>query len=223
MEKITKTKSTKKTSMQISVVNEKGVNISTMDLPSGIFDITASDKLLALYVRVYLNNQRKGLALTKTRSMVRGSTRKIYRQKGTGRARHGANTAPIFVGGGVAHGPIGSMRRLKMNKKQRTLALFTSITKAFKTGKMSQILDAGVIDGTTKQFNQVIKNLSKDSKATIVYSGSKEPMIKQAATNLDAVTLSQSETLNAYTVMASNKIIFTKTGIEQFINQHESK
>lgn len=214
------TKSEKKVSLQSPVVDVVGKETGKMDLPLEIFNIVASEKLLSLYVRVYLNNQRAGLASTKTRSMVSGSTRKIYKQKGTGRARHGANTAPIFVGGGVAHGPIPYIRKLKINKKQRTKALYKSLTNAYMAGDIKSILDSKEIDGTTKQLSKIVSTLGGGKKMMIVYSGSKEPMMRQAANNLDGVKLTQSETLNAYTVLSSNNMVFTKTGIEQFISQH---
>ena len=111
-------KRTNKSDVTIPFIDAKGVK-STFIVPKSLFEVEASDKLLSLYNRVFLANQRKGTSKTLTRSEVRGSTKKIYRQKGTGRARHGARKAPIFVGGGVAHGPQLRLFHLKINKKQR--------------------------------------------------------------------------------------------------------
>src|SRR3989344_4073637 len=85
-----------------------GESLKVVTLPVKVFGVKADPALLAQAVRIYLGNQRKSSAKTKTRAEVEGSTRKIYRQKGTGRARHGSIRAPIFVGGGIAHGPDGS-------------------------------------------------------------------------------------------------------------------
>ena len=208
---------TRKTSMSLPVVDITNKEIGSIQLPADIFRVTASDKLLALYVRVYLNNQKHNAAFTKTRSEVKGSTRKIYRQKGTGRARHGANKAPIFVGGGIAHGPRGIIKKLLINKKQRTRALFVALSNAFKEGRMKFALDTAKIDGTTKQLSSTLATLGHDKKILLIYSGSHESMIGQAAKNLDATTVSQAETLNAYHIIGGKSILFTKTGLEQFL------
>src|SRR3989344_1755133 len=101
-----KTQKVKKTSgLSADVYNTAGKNVSKVNLPKTNFGAKINDGLMAQAVRVYLANQRMGTASTKTRSEVKGSTRKIWRQKGTGRARHGSKKAPIFVGGGVAFGP----------------------------------------------------------------------------------------------------------------------
>jgi large subunit ribosomal protein L4 len=92
-------------SVKVAIVDVSGASKGNMTLPAEIFGVIPNKALLAQAVRVYLANQRQGNASTQTRGEVVGSTRKIYRQKGTGRARHGAIKAPIFVGGGVAHGP----------------------------------------------------------------------------------------------------------------------
>src|SRR3989338_9847754 len=97
-------------------------------MPKEIFAVEASPRLLAQYVRVYLANRRQGTASAKTRAEVKGSTRKIYKQKGTGKARHGDIKAPIFIGGGVVGGPIPRDFSLKFNKKQKRKVLFYALT-----------------------------------------------------------------------------------------------
>jgi large subunit ribosomal protein L4 len=92
-------------SLKITVVGVDGASMGNMTLPEAVFGAKPNKALIAQAVRVYLANQRQGNASTKTRGEVIGTTKKIYRQKGTGRARHGAAKAPIFVGGGIAHGP----------------------------------------------------------------------------------------------------------------------
>src|SRR3989338_10897476 len=119
---IKKTTTVKKTSPSLVIYNIEGKEEKTIELPKDIFSVSANPSLLAQAVRVYLVNQRQGNVKVKTRSEVIGSTRKIYRQKGTGKARHGAIKAPIFVGGGVAHGPKQKDYNLKFNKKMRKKA-----------------------------------------------------------------------------------------------------
>src|SRR3989344_6756187 len=114
--------------LTIPVYNLEGKEVKTLDVPKEIFSVKPNPKLLAQYVRVYLTNNRQGTASTKTRGEVRGSTRKIYRQKGTGRARHGAITAPIFVGGGVVFGPKPRDYSRKLPQKMKKAALFSALT-----------------------------------------------------------------------------------------------
>src|SRR3990172_10626024 len=117
-----------KAGLTLPVYGVDGKEKTPADLQKEIFSVEVNPRLLAQYVRVYLANQRQGNASTKTRGEVTGSTRKIYRQKGTGNARHGSIKAPIFVGGGITFGPKPRDYSLKMNKKQKTLALFSSLT-----------------------------------------------------------------------------------------------
>src|SRR3989338_4775942 len=92
-------------SLTVPVLDVSGKKTGTVTLPKEIFAVTVSPKLIAQAARVYSANQRQSSAKTKTRGEVTGSRRKVWRQKGTGRARHGDRYAPIFVGGGIAHGP----------------------------------------------------------------------------------------------------------------------
>src|SRR5664280_2511271 len=95
----------KETGLKLSVFNTSGKVLESISLPKEIFGVDINKQIMTQAVRVYLANQRRGTVKTKSRGEVKISTRKIYRQKGTGRARHGAASAPIFVGGGIAFGP----------------------------------------------------------------------------------------------------------------------
>src|SRR3989338_4919632 len=132
--KTVKKTETKKSSagLTIPVYDLNGKEKGTVELAKEIFAVEASPKLLAQYVRVYLANRRQGTASTKTRGEITGSTRKIYKQKGTGRDRHGDIKAPIFVGGGTVGGPKPRDYSLKFNKKQTKKALFYSLSLKFK-------------------------------------------------------------------------------------------
>src|SRR3989338_5152877 len=126
------------------VFDTKGALKKTIDLPKEIFGVQENNILLAQAVRVYLANQRQGTVSTKTRGEVAGSTRKIYRQKGTGRARHGSIRAPIFVHGGLVFGPKPRDYSMKFPKKMRKAALASALS--------SKVNDAQVkvVDGLEK-------------------------------------------------------------------------
>ena len=113
---------------KVDLYNIKGEKEGKVTLPKEIFETKINKPLLSQAVRVYLANQRDARARAKTRAQVKGSNRKIYRQKGTGGARHGDNKAPIFVGGGKAHPPKGINRRLSLPKKMKQLALKSALS-----------------------------------------------------------------------------------------------
>src|SRR3989344_6029979 len=121
-------KTTKKGSLFAPVYDLKGAKSGTLALPKEVFGTKVNNSLMAQAVRVYLANQRQGNATTKTRGEVQGSSKKIYRQKGTGRARHGSLRAPIFVKGGIVFGPKPRDFSLDLPKKMKRKALFSSLS-----------------------------------------------------------------------------------------------
>ena len=131
-------------SFSIPVVNFDGKSAGTVTLSKEVFDVIASPALIAQVIRVYQMNQRQGTAHTQTRGDVTGSGKKIYRQKGTGRARHGDRYAPIFVGGGVAHGPKSRDFGKSINTAMRRKALLAVLTNKRKAD------DIIVVDGMEK-------------------------------------------------------------------------
>ncbi len=135
----------------------------SLELPKEIFAVNSSPALLAQYVRVYLAGLFKPTSKTKGRSEVEGSTRKIYRQKGTGRARHGDIKAPIFVGGGIAHGPLNIRKVLKINKKMRRKALFVALSEKLKNKQIILFADKLIepINKTKTALDLFKKNLKE--------------------------------------------------------------
>src|SRR3989338_1322571 len=132
-----------KNKLETAVYNPDGKVVKKISLPSDVFDVEVKAELLNMAVRIYQANQRVGTHKAKTRGQVTGSTRKIYRQKGTGRARHGARKAPIFVGGGVTHGPTGQENfTLSLPKSQRKQDLFSAAT--------AKLADSLFLDTKTK-------------------------------------------------------------------------
>lgn len=222
-EKITKDKEKKTVSLQVPILGLKGDKKDFIKLPKEIFQTEAKPALFAQYIRVYLANQRQGTLSTKTRGEVSGSTRKIYRQKGTGRARHGDIKAPIFVGGGVAHGPKPRDFSLKFNKKQKRKVFFASLTLKNKQGKLlvveDNILD---IEPKTKKGKTWIKELlnnerDKKEKITFVLPKMKKNNFILAMRNIPYVSLLSIENLNPFEILKSNYLIFLKSALEKLI------
>lgn len=211
-------KKTKKPGLTLVIYNIEGKEEKTVELPKEIFSVSANPKLLALAVRVYLINQRQGNVSVKTRGEVIGSTRKIYRQKGTGKARHGAIKAPIFVGGGVAHGPKQKDYNLKFNKKEKKIALFAALSAKLKEKKIFGLENKALtIKPKTKIFvNFLEKLLLLDKNNLIVLLKMEKNNLILAMRNIPGISFIDARSLNPYLVLKSNNIIFIENSLEVF-------
>lgn len=201
------------------VFDKDGKVVEEMKLPADIFAAKVNPALMAQAVRVYLANQRAGSASTKTRGEVRGSTRKIYRQKGTGRARHGAITAPIFVGGGITFGPKPRDFSLNLPRKMKRKALFSALTQKFQDNQvlvLNNILD---FKPKTKEFLKMIAKfnlLNKKGKADSVLLVLPEKLdnFELAARNIEGLEIEKANLLNTYEVLKNKNIVFMKDSID---------
>lgn len=209
--KVTSTKS-----VSAPLFDLAGKSTGTVSLPGELFNIPNSPQLLAQYVRVYLANQRQGTASTKTRSEVTGSTRKIYKQKGTGRARHGANKAPIFVGGGIAFGPRPQDHTLSLTKKQRTKALLMTLSSHLANNSFSVVANMAKATGKTKQMNALFTALKAPKGTMFVYS-STIGNAAAGASNLPTVHSVDESILNAYDVIKAKQVIFAQEALDHFL------
>jgi len=200
---------------KVDVYTLSGTKSGQIELPKEIFAAKINESLMAQAVRVYLGNQRKALAKTKRRGEIALTTAKWFRQKGTGRARHGARSAPIFVGGGVAHGPSGEQNyHLKMPKKMKKQALFSALSSKFKNNEVMVIKDLAKIEPKTKKMKTVLEKLVKDDKATLVLSEKLENVFR-AARNLKGLKLRQTNQLNVYEILNGGHLLFMKEAIEK--------
>lgn len=161
--------------------------------------------LLAQAIRVYENRLHTGKSKTKTRGEINLTTRKWYRQKGTGRARHGAQSAPIFVGGSKAHGPKGVKRELSMPTKMRRLALKTALSLKLSDGRISVLEGVSSIK-KTKKAAQALGGLEKN-KVSLVLS-KKNADKKRFFKNIKDLKTVMFKDLNAHDVYFSNRLIF---------------
>ena len=209
----------KETGLKLSVFDIKGKVVESFSLPKEIFGVVVNNQLIAQAVRVYLSNQRRGTVKTKSRGEVNISTRKIYKQKGTGRARHGAASAPIFVGGGIAFGPRPRDYSLKLSKKMKRLALFSALSAKLKSSEIKLIEGLEKIEPKTKNMVAIINNLSlneKNKKILLVTpkAGKDYENIVKASRNIAGVRVTSANLLTTYEILANKKILFMKNSIE---------
>lgn len=201
--------------MKQDILNTSGKKQGTISLSSEIFSAKIKPQILALYIRTYLARQRKSQNRAQTRSTITGTTAKAWRQKGTGRARHGSKKAPIFVGGSKAHGPTGTQNfKLSIPKKIKRLALFAALTSKAKNITIASGFEK--FSGKTKDLNQTITTLipkDTDSKITLILD-KPYPKIIQAANNLNHLTITQATRINPYEIINSNHLLFAKESID---------
>ncbi len=210
---VKKEAASKMAEISVNVIDLSGKSASKMALPGEMFGAKINPTLMAQAVRVYQFAQRQGTSSTKTRGEVNGTTKKVYRQKGTGRARHGAAKAHIFVGGGIAFGPKPRDFSLELPKKMRRAALFSALTQKLSESRVV-IFDEKGITGKTKEMNEFIKAADFSSKKiTVVVSGDSK-LVSQSAGNLRNTTVIRAENLNAFVVLSSGTMLFVKDSID---------
>jgi large subunit ribosomal protein L4 len=162
----------------------------------------------------HLSSQRQGTVSTKTRSEVRGGGRKPWRQKGTGRARAGSNRSPLWKGGGVIFGPKPKKVFLKVNKKERRLALQTLLYNKKNHILVIENLETAIDDPKTKSFLKICQNCSINLNQKILVIVSKKTMpLKLATQNLKNVELISASNLNTFSLLKATQIIITPSSI----------
>ena len=150
--------------MEAKIYNQKGAEAGKINLPEKVFAAKWRSDLVHQVVQSMRSNKRAGTADTKNRGEVRGGGRKPWKQKGTGQARHGSSRSPIWVGGGVTHGPLAEKNyKRKISKKMRAQALFSVLSKKFKDGEIIFIDSLAMPSVKTKEAVKVIQNLAKVS------------------------------------------------------------
>ena len=193
-------------------INGKGKSI---EIPEKIFSAKVNEKLISHVF--YSNNANAKLrkAKTKQKNEIIGSTKKIYAQKGTGGARHASKKAPIFVGGGVAHGPKGggNYKVRKLNKKEKKLSLISIFSKKNKDKLLSVFEDFKTKISKTKEFYEFIKKYQIENCLIVVDKNSKKN-IELSARNIPNIKITMVEFLNIFDVLKYKKIIFTISAIK---------
>jgi large subunit ribosomal protein L4 len=198
-------------SLHAPLLTTDGSKAGTVAIPEILFGAKINKHLVSQAVRVYLSNQREGSANSKTRGEVQGSTRKIYKQKGTGRARHGGIRAPIFVGGGVAFGPRPHDFTMALPQKMRRAALASILTSKFTQGDIIFVQGLDSVLPKTKEMVKVLTALGV-SKGCIVVCEHSESTVRSSR-NIEGIETIQAVNLNTYMVLTSAKLVIPKEAI----------
>lgn len=206
--------------MQTKTYNQSGVEIGVTELPDSIFGLPENHDLVHQVRVAVLANKRKPVAHTKNRSEVRGGGRKPWRQKGTGRARHGSTRSPIWKGGGVAHGPRKEKGySQKINKGMYAKALNTVLSSKFKKGEIRVVEDFSLSAPKTKDFKNIAQSIVRgEAKGVLMVTAPSNKNIIKAAKNISGVTVSRIGSLDFLDLLKAKKIVFTKSAIETLRN-----
>lgn len=181
--------------MRAPVLNIKGETVGEIDLRPEIFEVPANVPLMHQALVRQLSNARQGTHSTKTRGENNRSKSKWYRQKGTGRARHGSRNAPIFVGGGIAHGPKPHQYRKKMPRKMRRAALRSMLSVLLAEERIVFVEDLTLSEPKTKEMVEVLEYLGVDGK-TVILLAERDDQVYRAAHNLPKVQTLRASYLN---------------------------
>lgn len=208
--------------MEAKVYNQTGKEVSPIKLPESIFGLpwnAKAEKLVHQVVTSMMGNARTPTAHTKTRGEVSGTGQKPWRQKGTGRARHGSRRSPIWVGGGIAHGPRNDKDySRKINKKMKNKALFAVLSNKFKTGEVLFVDDLSFKAPKAKEAKTVITSLSKvkefsglgrRNNAAFIALESKNENTEKSFKNFGNLELGQVKDLNVLDLMRYKYLVMT--------------
>jgi len=206
--------------MKTDVYDNKAKKVGTVDLPDRVFGHSWNPDLVHQAIRVQTANQRVKSAHVKDRSEVRGGGIKPWRQKGTGRARHGSIRSPIWKGGGVTHGPTKARNFfLRINKKMRQGAMFAILSKRLEDGEIKIVDSFGVDEPRTKKLTEVLNNFSEKEQSVLIIPNTSNKNVYQASRNLEKVKSLDPRSLNAYDLMKYKQILLEKEAVEE-IDKH---
>ena len=199
--------------MKVPVYNMAGQEVSSVNLPAAIFEAKINRDLMHQAVVRQMANARQGTHKAKGRSEVKYSTAKIYRQKGTGRARHGSRRAPIFVGGGVAHGPVPRDYSKKMPRKMRRAALRSALSVKASNGDIVILEDITMAMPRTKEMAGVMEQLVDSSSALLLLAETNEN-VEKSARNLKDVKTLRATYLNIRDLLGYEKLIVSLAALD---------
>jgi large subunit ribosomal protein L4 len=196
-------------STTVQIYGADGSAKGSAELPAELFEQPVHEHLMWLSVKRHLGNQRQGTASVKTRGEVSGGGKKPWRQKGTGRARSGSNTSPLWPGGGRAFGPKPRDSRTELPKKQRRAALAAALSQ--KAGENAvTVIDALKFEAPkTKQMAEVLKTLGLADKRTLLVVGSHEENLWRSCRNLRTLRTTLADRLNPYELLECEALVLT--------------
>ena len=199
---------------KVSVFNQEGKSVGDITLNDKVFGIEPNQNVLFDAIVMQQASKRQGTHAVKNRSDVRGGGRKPWRQKGTGRARHGSNTSPIWRGGGVVFGPTPRSYSYKLPRKVRRLAILSALSQKVIDSEVSVIESLEFDKPKTKEFRAMLDNMDVKRKALVVLEEGNE-FAALSARNIEGVKVVAPNNVSVLDVVAHDNLILTKAALEQ--------
>lgn len=207
--------------IDIKVYNREGKEVETLQVDEALFGNEVRPSLIKQAIVMYHANKRLGTAATKNRSLVKGSTRKLYRQKGTGHARAGAIRTPVRVGGGVAFAKSVRDFSQRMPKKQRRLACDSALLAKMRSGNVLVIDELRFEAPKTKEFSRVLGNL-QIHRSCLVTLPEQNTNVYKSARNIPKVDVMSVSDLNAGDICNKQKVLFTKDAFAALLDKKKT-
>lgn len=199
---------------KVTLFNQAGSQVGDIELSDNVFGVVPNESVLYEAVVMQQASQRQGTHSTKTRGEVRGGGKKPWRQKGTGRARHGSIRSPIWVGGGVTFGPTPRSYGFKMPKKQRRLALKSALSSKVNDENILVVEELSLETPKTKEMKQVLAGLSSDNKVLVVTADYNDG-VALSVRNLPGVKFVTADGVNVLDLLNHKKLIITQDAVKQ--------
>lgn len=197
----------------IKMFDMQGKVSGELELNEQVFGVEPNVSVMHLVVRSILAGKRQGTQSTLSRGMVRGGGRKIYRQKGTGNARHHGNRAPQFRHGGVVFAPQPRDYVVNVPRKVRRLAMVSALSSKVKEGKLFVLSESEMQEAKTKNVVNLLKNLGAEKSVLLVSEAGNETLYR-ASRNIERLVNSRANTVNVYDLLRSESVIMTKAAVE---------
>ena len=199
----------------VSVYNMKGETVGTLELNDAVFGVEVNEHLVHMAVVAQLANKRQGTQSAKTRAEVSGGGKKPWRQKGTGHARQGSTRAPQWTGGGIVFAPKPRDYTIKLNKKEKRLALKSALTSRVIEGKFIVVDQIAMDEIKTKNFKAMLDALNVN-KALVVLDSNDQNVVRSAR-NIENVKTALTNTMNVYDILKYNTVVTTKAAVETIV------
>ena len=208
--------------MKFPILNIDGSKNQSIDISDKLVKQKINYKLIKFVIDWQLNHSKPRTAKTKQRNQIQGSTKKIVAQKGSGGARHASKKAPIFVGGGVAHGPKGerAYKKRKLNKSEKKLSIASIITEKNKSNNLLVFNDFNEKIQKTKDVNKILLKFDAKNSILIVDKKSKEN-IEKATRNIPNVKITDIGHFSAFDLVKYKKIIFTESSVKELEKRYQ--
>ncbi len=205
--------------MQVDILNIKGEKTGrSVDLPDEIFGVEPNDHVIYLAVKQYLAAQRQGTSKVKTRLEVKGSSKKLHRQKGTGGARKGNLRNPLYKGGGTIFGPKPRDYDFKLNYKVKGLAKCSALSHKVKENSLVVVEDVKMESPKTKEVAGILNTLKAANRKLLVLTGDQEENFRLSFRNIPNVKGYQFNDMNTYDIVNSNLVLITESAANLIIS-----